>query len=249
MFQGFYNLTSGMINQRKNQNVISNNIANSLTPGYKKDRMVSSTFENQMISRTGNMDRSSKQNLAESSMFMSATENITNFEQGAFEQTGLNLDFALTDDGFFQIQTEDGIIYTRNGSFIIDDEGYIALPDKGRVLGQNGPIYTGTDMILLDRDGNIIREDTKEIIGRFSIVDFEDKTQLMKEEGSIFTTDALGIPVEIPILHKTLERANVDALSEITIMMESQRALQSAAQFLKSYDQLMAKATTEIARV
>ena len=87
MFQGFYNLTSGMITQNRNRNVVSNNIANVLTPGYKKDTMVSSTFREELVSRTGNIDKDNPEGLGDASRFRSALETITDYEQGALEIT------------------------------------------------------------------------------------------------------------------------------------------------------------------
>ena len=131
MFQGFYNLASGMLTQNRNLNVVSNNMTNMLTPGYKKDTMLSSTFQEDLMSRTGNLDRSNITGLEDTSMFRSPTFNVTDFSQGAFEPTNQPLDFALEDEnGFFQIQTQNDIVYTRNGSFIIDDQGYLALAEK-----------------------------------------------------------------------------------------------------------------------
>ena len=250
MFQGFYNLASGMLTQNRNLNVVSNNMTNMLTPGYKKDTMLSSTFQEELMSRTGNLDRSNTEGLEDTSMFRSPTTNVTNFSQGAFEPTNQPLDFALeNENGFFQIQTQNNdIVYTRNGSFIIDDQGYLSLAEKGRVMGTDGPIYVGTDDILLDETGMIHRKDGT-LAGRFAIVDFADKTQLRKQEGSVFTTNANPIPSDTPVRQNILERSNVDATVEMMDMLETQRTLQSAAQMIKMYDQLMGKAATEIGRV
>lgn len=250
MFQGFYNLASGMLTQNRNLNVVSNNMTNMLTPGYKKDTMLSSTFQEELMSRTGNLDRSNVEGLDDTSMFRSPTTNVTNFSQGAFEPTNQPLDFALeNENGFFQIQTQNNdIVYTRNGSFIIDDQGYLSLAEKGRVMGTDGPIYLGTDDILLDETGMIHRKDGT-LAGRFAIVDFADKTQLRKQEGSVFTTNANPIASDTPVRQNILERSNVDATVEMMDMLETQRTLQSAAQMIKMYDQLMGKAATEIGRV
>lgn len=248
MFQGFYNLSSGMLTQNRNLNVISNNIANMMTPGYKRDVMLSSTFQEELFSRTGNLDRSNATELNDIAMMRIATENVTDFTQGGLEDTGNPLDFALLEDGFFQIQTQNGVVYTRNGAFIIDDEGYLSLPETGRVLGTNGPIYLGTDEITMDKAG-VLRNQDNQALGQFQIVTFDDPTQLVKAGNGTFTSTVAGTPTQVSIQQKVLEYSNVDASREMVSMMEAQRALQSAAQVIKMYDQLMSKASTEIARV
>ena len=89
------------------------------------------------------------------------------------------------------------------------------------------------------------------ILYKFGIVDFEDYNgiQKSKREGLFTTVGGQPVPTDTPIEWKTLERSNVDMVKEMTDMMASQRALQSAAQVLKMYDQLLGKATTEIGRV
>ena len=144
-------------------------------------------------------------------------------------------------------------MYTRNGAFVIDNEGYIALQHAGRVLGEdNQPIYIGTDDIQAMDDGTILAADGNTVLGKFGIVDFEDYyngIQKSKREGLFTTIGAQPVPTDTSIEWKTLERSNVDMVKEMTDMMASQRALQSAAQVLRMYDQLLGKATTEIGRV
>lgn len=248
MFQGFYNLASGMITQNKNLDVISNNITNSITPGFKKDTMTSSTFKEELMARSGNLDKSSPQDLNNVAMLRVSTGTVTNFEQGQFEETGNPLDVALATDGFFQIQTQNGLVYTRNGAFSIDDEGYLALLEVGRVMGTNGPIYLGTDDIKIDDSGTIYFSDDR-IAGNISVVDFADRTQLEKAENGIFTTNAQGNNVNAKMIQGYIEQSNVDSVDEMVSMMESQRALQSAAQVLKIYDQLMSKAVNNIGQI
>ena len=249
MFQGFYNLASGMITQNRNLDVVSNNITNSLTPGYKKDTMTSSTFQEEMISRTGNLDKSSPQTLNNIAMIRTATGVVTDYSQGQLEETGNPLDMALTSDGFFQIQTQNGYVYTRNGSFIIDDEGDLALQSVGRVMGTNGAgIYLGTDDISVDASGNV-RLANGNAAGTIAVVNFDDKTQLDKAENGVFTSNAQPTAYNGTILQKNIELSNVDSVQEMVNMMESQRALQSAAQVLKIYDDLMNKAVNNIGQV
>lgn len=248
MFQGFYNLASGMITQNKNLDVISNNITNSITLGFKKDTMTSSTFKEELMARSGNLDKSSPQDLNNVAMLRVSTGTVTNFEQGQFEETGNPLDVALATDGFFQIQTQNGLVYTRNGAFSIDDEGYLALLEVGRVMGTNGPIYLGTDDIKIDDSGTIYFSDDR-IAGNISVVDFADRTQLEKAENGIFTTNAQGNNVNAKMIQGYIEQSNVDSVDEMVSMMESQRALQSAAQVLKIYDQLMSKAVNNIGQI
>ena len=115
MYQGFYNLASGMLTQNRNLNVIGNNMVNVQTPGYKNDTMVASTFSEELLYRTGRHYKENAAPLATVSKISTASRTYVDYGQGSFEQTDGIYDFALDNKGFFCIQTQNGERYTRNG--------------------------------------------------------------------------------------------------------------------------------------
>ena len=125
MYQGFYNLASGMLTQSRNLNVVSNNMVNLQTAGYKRDQMVSSTFQEEMLYRTGRREKGTREPLATTSKIRTASRTYVNYDQGSYETTDGIYDFAIGGKGFFCIQTQNGVQYTRNGSFAVDEEGYL----------------------------------------------------------------------------------------------------------------------------
>lgn len=266
MVKGFYNLTSGMLTQRRNLDVISSNMSNVSTVGFKSDQLVSSTFKEEMMARTGNTDKSNPEELSEISMALIPRETVTNFEQGGFRETGKRLDLAIDGDGFFKVQGEDGQIrYTRSGSFNINNDGYLCTQFGGLLLGENGPIRLFTteededgavklaqfnvENITVNSAGGIFVFDNEDnYLDQLSLVNFADLSQLVKD-GTDFTTNQAEIPATGLVLQGYLEQSNVDALDEMVAMIESQRHLQSAAQVLKMYDEMLEKATTSIGTI
>ena len=264
MYQGFYNLTSGMLTQSRNLNVISNNMVNIQTPGYKRDKMVSTTFQEEMLYRTGQRYKEDPEPLATTSKIRAAERTYVNHEQGGFDLTDGIFDFALGDKGYFCIDTPAGVRYTRNGSFFVDDEGYLSLNGQGRVQGTDGqPIRIDNENFTVDGRGNISvvetsgggtedAEVTTEVrqMGTLRVVDFEDYEQLHKEDYGMFSTNQEPQEAESPsVMWKMVEKSNVDMVEEMVSMMTSQRALQSAAQVLKMYDQILSKAVTDVGRL
>ena len=249
MFQGFYNLTSGILTQTRNQNVISNNMTNVSTPGYKSDKYMATTFREELMYRSGNIDKSNKTEIGTMAMVRASDETVTDFEPGAVEETNEIFDVALQDNGFFMVQTENGIGYTRDGSFILDDQGYLALPSVGRDVGRNGQIRNGTDKNAIDSSVRIFSEDGRTQYGQIAVVDFNNYDNLEKGGNGVFYTNQQAVAADGKMLWKYLERSNVDSVQEMVNMMSSQRALDSASQVLKMYDQIMGKVVTEIGKV
>lgn len=250
MFQGFYTLTSGVLSQTRNLNVVSNNMANATTPGYKADNMTISDFQEQLLLRTGNTNKSGRTVIGTRSMIAAASEVVTNYTQGGISATGDSLDFSIYGNGFFCIQTNNGTVYTRNGDFSLDNEGYLTLPGYGRVLGDNGPIRLGTDRITADQSGNLYSEDGRNFLGRLRVVDFDNyEQQLTKTDGGVFIANGNATPIEATVQWKALESSNADPIDQMTRMMASQRALQSSAQIMKIYDQLTSKIVSELGSV
>ncbi len=242
MFQGYYDLTSNMITQNRNMNIISNNMTNVSTPGYKEDRLMQSTFRDEMIYRYDREDSAARTPVGVVSRMNIADERVTDYTEGGIRETGAPMDVGLTGNGFFEIQTDNGNVYTRNGSFNLDDNGYLILPGFGRVLGTNGPIRLTTDKIEIDKQGNIMNEGGTQVFGTLRVVDFADYGQLTKVTGGVFRANAQPQAAQgVTITQRYLEDSNVNMAEEMTRMMSGQRVLQSSAQLLKMYDQLMAK--------
>lgn len=248
MFKGFYNLTSGMLSQGRRLDVVSNNMTNVATSGYKSERYTDSTFQEYIVSRVGNKDKSNPVEIGGASYLLAPSELYTNYTQGGLEETGYSLDFAIEGDGFFAVQGADGIAYSRSGSFSLDEEGYLCLPGEGRVLDTSGnPILLGSDQIRVDQSGSIYSKGGQ-FIARLGVYAFADNNQLEKNPRGLFTGNGAAL-ADATVHWKMIERSNVDLVQQMVEMISSQRALQSAAQMSKMYDQLMTKASSDLGRV
>lgn len=250
MFKGFYNLTSGMLTQGRNLDIIANNMSNVATAGFKADHYTFSTFQDVMWKRVGNMDRKYT-DLGTQSWITAPSRLYTDYEQGAIEETGQPLDFAIEGDGFFAIENPDGErVYTRNGNFSLDNEGYLWLSGYGRVLDQDGnTIRLVTDRIEGDDSGNLFTENGG-YLGRIGVFRFEDNGELEKNDYGFFVSQNNGEAVtDVRVHQKWVERANVDLVQQMTNMITAERAYQSAAEVTKIYDELIRKATEDVGRL
>lgn len=251
MFSGFYNLASGMITHGKHLDVISNNMANVATTGFKVDTFTGQTFDEVMYSLVGNKDKNFI-DIGERSYATVPSQLYTDYTQGSFDETGMPLDFAIDDDGrgFFAIQTDAGIRYTRAGDFSLDDEGYLSLPDHGRVLDVNGEeIALVTDKISTDDFGRMYTQNGG-FLGQIGVYVFEDTEGLVKDPMGMF--DPGGAQPEadtVRLHHGMLERSNVGLAQQMVKMISTQRAYQSSATLTKMYDQVMSHASGDLGRL
>lgn len=249
MYKGFYNLTSAMLTHQSNLNVVANNLVNVSTAGYKQDRYTATTFDDVMYARVGT-NFSEGQEIGRQSYIRATSEIYTDYTQGTMEPTGLSLDFGIVGDGFFAVQNPDGEVhYTRMGNFTLDDDGYLCLPGFGQVLGPDqNPIYLGTDKINCDKQGQIFYNEGG-LIGRLGIYSFEDNGTLVHTDRGLFEGEGAELSQDCEIWGGYLERSNSDVVKQMTEMITYQRALQSAAQISKMYDQLMSRAATDVGRM
>ena len=252
MQKGFYDLTSGMLTQNRILNNVSTNLTNVSTPGYKRDELMTTTFDERMQVRVGNIDKSNYTDLHDASMLRTVDEVYTVFEQGGFDNTGRSLDFAIYGDAFFEIQGDDGnTYYTRNGSFTLDEDGRLWLQNVGLVSGDDGnPITLGTDKIQCDSDGKIT-DMSGNTLGTLRLVTFTDTDQLLKTDEGMFTNpDAGNVAADgdSEIKWQNLENSNADLMEVMTQMITAERAFQSASQVLKMLDESLSLTVTEISR-
>lgn len=250
MTKGFYNLTSGMLSQGRRMDVVANNMTNISTAGYKAEHYTDRTFDEVLVDRIGNKDKSVYQRMETYQSHILAPDQLyTDFGQSSFEETRLPLDFAIQGEGFFAIQTLDGVAYTRAGSFTLDNEGYLCLSELGRVLDREGqPIQLPTDKLEADKEGNLSTS-SGEYLATLGVFMFEDNGALERTPYGLFTGDGAQVNEDVTIHHKWIERSNVDMIKEMVKMMTTQRALQSAAQMSKIYDEVITRAVNDIGRL
>ncbi|MFA9422254.1 MAG: flagellar hook-basal body protein [Sedimentibacter sp.] len=249
MSRGFYTLASGMLTQQRKIDISSNNVSNINTAGFKKEQAVTSNFGSLLINKCKQNGISQETTpIGSVSIIRTIEENNTIHSQGTLEETGNNTDFAIMGSGFFAVDDNGQTLYTRNGSFNIDEEGYLTLKGAGRVQGEFGEIYVGTDKFDFQEDGSIIVDG--EAVDKIGIYDFIDYNNLNKYKEGMLISSTEPELVEYPkIINKTIEGSNVNVAKEITDIMASQRALQTAAQALKIYDMIEEKAVTEIGKI
>lgn len=244
MNRGYYYAANGMfLNQRK-MDCIGNNLTNVSTVGYKRDTLLTNTFDEQMI-------------LVKHRSALSGTfthryidTSYTDLEQGYFEFTDSPFDVAISGDVYFNVRTaypgaEREIMLTRNGQWELDDNGYLALNNTGRIQGENGDIYLGTKDFQIDPEGNIYTQDAQglynQFVDRLALTYINPDADVKKFGANMFTEAmATEMPADarFDIIQGATERSNVDWNYELNMLMQTYRMYEANSQMLKMCDAL-----------
>ncbi|HHY37011.1 MAG TPA: flagellar hook-basal body protein [Firmicutes bacterium] len=241
MIRGLYTSASGMAAQLKAQDVSANNLANASTAGFKKDIPAFAAFPELFLYRlndgvTGAVGTSPlPAPVGTLGTGVNLEEVVTGWSQGALQETGRELDFALDGTGFFVVNTPRGRRYTRNGSF---------------KEGPGGELVTAAGYQVVARDGGAVYAGTGNLVEQLLVVDFPPGTNLTKEGDSLYNAPTPGLVVEQPrILQGALEQANVNVVAAMVDMIACLRAYEANQKAIQTQDQTLEKVVNEVGRI
>lgn len=254
MIRALHTSASGMRAQQMNIDVISNNLSNVNTSGYKKSVMGFQDLLYQNLRHAGVASAEGTQSPVGLQVGLGTRPVSSNklYSQGVLMQTENPLDLAIEGDGFFQITMPDGsIAYTRDGSFKIDGEGNIVTSD-GFKLEPSIAIPTDARAISVGMDGTItafVGSATEpEEIGKITLARFANCAGLVSvgrnlmKESPASGSPVVGNPGEEgigSISSGFLEMSNVDVVKEMVDMIRAQRAYQINSRVIKGADEMM----------
>jgi flagellar basal-body rod protein FlgF len=253
-----------MMTQQDRLDTISNNLANVDLTGYKKDTAIQKAFPELLLRRfnddgmyvfpMGSVDTTPI--VGKLGTGVETNEIFTNFTQGNLKQTENPFDFALEGKGFLSIATPEGERYTRNGSFLLSNDGYLISKDGNFVLGENGTIKLDTKDFLMGRDGSIYRKDNLDFIDKLKIVDFRE-TRYLKKQGESYwlATEDSGTPENMDISSRPavrqgyVEGSNVNPVTEMVEMIEVNRSYEANQRLIQTEDALLGRLINEVVKV
>ncbi|MDP2834594.1 MAG: flagellar basal-body rod protein FlgG [Pseudomonadota bacterium] len=258
MLRSLHIARTGLDAQQTQLDVVSNNLANTSTTGFKKSRAVFEDLLYQTIRQAG--AQSSQQTQLPSGFQLGvgvrpvATERI--FQQGALQQTSNPLDVAINGQGFFQVQMPDGsLAYTRDGSFQTDSQGNLVTA-SGYALLPNMQIPANALTTTIGRDGIVSvttpGNATPTQLGQIQLATFVNPTGLQGQGENLFIeTAASGAPLPnnpgtdgMGLLNQSfIETSNVNVAEELVNMIIAQRAYELNSRAITTSDQMLQRLT------
>ncbi len=281
MIIGLYTGASGMMAQMHRMDALSNNLANVDVTGYKKDTSVSKSFPEMLIRRMnddglykfpfGSIDTAPI--VGTLGTGVEYNESYTVFSQGALKQTENPFDLALSGEGFFTVSVDGEEKYTRNGSFLLNDQGVLVTKAGHPVLGNKGEINIKKNNFVIDEKGNVYQNaafgdnpdrlvsmmenewEDLELVDTLKVSDFK-RTRYLKKEGNSFwrSTEESGeakqvqMGSETKVIQGFLEGSNVNPVTEMVKMIEINRAYEANQKVIQSQDSLTGRLFNDILR-
>jgi flagellar basal-body rod protein FlgG len=255
MYTGLYAAVSGSLAHEKRLAMLTNNLANANTVGFKADQPV---FQIEPLPDVvGPLAASAASPVVMTSLNrfqgrdgvqtrLSAMH--TNFTQGELRTTGNPLDVALEGGGFFAVQTAHGVAYTRQGTFSLNPEGVLVTAQGLPVLGDKGPLRLPQGKIEIDATGQVRAGGT--VVDRLRVVDFPQPYALEKQGDSLFRPalpEAPETTAKAVVQQGALETANVEPVRLLVSVIEISRAYEAYQKVIQAFNDTAGRAVNDIA--
>lgn len=249
-----YMAATGALAYEKRLQLISNNLANVQTAGFKKDRGLFRSFE---LSEAGNNELRLNESRSQAPAYWMLFSSYTDFSSGEMKKTDNPFDLALSGNGFFCIQTPDSVQYTRRGNFTVNADDVLVTQEGWPVLGQGGEIQLKMAKpsdtkreFSVSEDGYITVDGSQ--VDRLRIVDFTTFHALEKAGHNYYRglrPEALEeLDEGFKVSQGFLELSNVDTVSMMTEMIEVLRGYESYQKMMRSIDDMDAKLINDVGR-
>lgn len=255
MIRGLYIAVSGMVVGEAKQSVITNNITNANTVGYKVDSLNVKNFGDVMISNNDKMKNNInvKNKLGKISIGSAIDDISTYFTQGIQQFTEKDSDIAIDGKGFFTIDRGGKQYYSRDGHFSINKDGNL-VNDMGDFLkgydlytGISGNINVGSQPFTVSSEGNIAVNGIERY--KLQMTDFVNYKELRKIGDNLYEGNNPISSNDVVVKQKFIEKSNVNIIKEAINMMENSRAFESNQKVVQVMDETLGKAVNDIGRI
>lgn len=257
MVKGLYTAYTAMVNEQNRMDVLTNNLANVDTNGFKKEGATSQAFNDVLaykIKDTSEAYRLAK-GIGVANLGVKVGENYTDYSQGSFKVTGNTFDCAIAGEGFYTIQFtnkagETSLKYTRDGAFTLNKEGYLVTKDGDYVMGEGGRIKLDpTQDTTIDAMGRITQNGM--ILGTIKITDFEDYNYLEHYGENYYQPVAGATQKEPDVLIRSgyIETSNVQVVQEMVEMIATSRQYESNQKLIQTFDSTLQIAANQLGKV
>ena len=264
MWRGLYIAGAGMITEGNRTDVIANNIANAASTGYKRDEAVHQEFEPMLLRRINDPQDDKITSVKHFRLGQGApvvgvlglgayTDEIaTDHTQGGLMSTGNTYDVAISGEGFFMVETPQGVRYTRDGSFyrqangdLVTSKGYHVLNGQGRPI----TVPEALQSVTIGDAGEILVDGAQ--VAQLGFVQFDSPRAIVKQGDNLYTPREGAQPQQATgsIQQGLLERSNDNIASEMVNLIHNYRIYEAGSKAVTTQDSMADKAVNDVGRI
>ncbi|KTD25845.1 MULTISPECIES: flagellar hook-basal body protein [Legionella] len=211
---------------------INQNITNMQTPGYKRQLLENKSFSMQLDTEIPSAHQQ--------------MQNAKIFTQGTVTQSQNAKDIAISGDGFFEVQTEEGVFYTRRGDLQVNERGELSLATGALLLGKSGPIRVDNNSFTIDSQGIVYVDNHK--VEQINLVEFSQMQKLNYRGQGLYESVELPNPANstIRVLQGFIEQSNVKSVDEMLEMLKTSRHFEASQRVMRTADNLLSTAISQL---
>ena len=257
MTRGLYTAYTGMINEQKRLDIISNNLANSATIGYKEENVTSRSFKDYMMMKIRDGSNAFiDEPVGKVNPGVKIGETYMDWGQGSLRETGNTYDLAIQGNGFFTMRVTDAngnssIKYTRCGTFKCTKDGFIVDAEGNHLQGSGGDLVVPVEAneIVVREDGSVFADGV--LIDTIQITDFEDYDYLELYGDNMYNAvDGATIIGSTAVIEQGFtEQSNVNVISEMVSMITITRAYEAGQKMIRTQDTLLDSSVNQVGKV
>lgn len=233
-----------MLNDMRHMEMISHNLANANTAGYKRDIPHANAFSTQLDAVVGNAVQQLPTTVAQLVPELAA---VTDMSQGMLKLNNNPLSVAIEGEGYFELNTDHGTLYSRGGEFGLNAAGTLVSAEGYTVSGLQGDIRLLGNNPRIDGQGKVWEDE--ELVGQLKLVQFDKQAQITKVGQGLFSVNGVArtLPEATRVRQGFVETGNVNATDEMIRMMTTVRHFEMSQRVITGYDEMVGQAISTLA--
>lgn len=211
---------------------ISQNVSNLQTPGYKRQLIENVGFDEQLQANVTSVGEQ--------------LQHAAQLSQGTYVQSKLPGDLALAGNGYFEVQTDEGLFYTRRGDFHVNEEGVLSTPTGARLLGQSGVIHVDDNPFTIDASGAVYVDNR--MIEHINVVAFSNPNELINRGYGLYESLEAPLPASnaTHVLQGYLEQSNVKSIDEMMDLVKTSRHFEASQRVMRTANNMLSTAINSL---
>jgi flagellar basal-body rod protein FlgF len=246
MHQGLYITAKGMLAQERRHDVVAQNLANVSTAGYQRQMLAFHAQVVEQVQSSATTTPTKRSPFAHPSFPTGVALATDHVNRAEIQETGNPTHLALVGEGYFTVETPQGLAYTRNGAFTLASDGRLITQDGLPVCGEQGPITITSPQWEVSPDGRVLVQE--KVVDRLRVVTMPNPSDATRLGTNLWQTATAQPLTRYTVQQKALEGSNVSAVTEMMILIRTTRQFEACQKCMQAVDSVLDRAVNDVGR-